>query len=264
MRTVVCLVLVLVGSLSLTAQGLNRNLKLTQPRMNGNDVMELQNRLVSLGFSDLGTVDGWYGPKTEASVRRSQGLLGVLKTGVVNSDFWQLLASTDAIGANVLRSLLSANIFEKEVLAHSKNTQRVYNYLSGQNYSVSKYSLSEDKSGAVFLYQLIVPMKLGDLGYFVYKEISTPSGDHFTVQQDYYGPDGKLFLATLNINTSYAEEPATIEKRFYFDADGNPDRKTVQIYKMNTDVPLKSDFGDREVEIIRQVNDIPYWSLLKW
>ncbi len=73
-----------------------RELKLTQSRMNGDDVLQLQQKLLSMHF---GEVDGWYGPMTEKAVRRFQLYFGFASDGVVRESMWNALLSPSDIGA---------------------------------------------------------------------------------------------------------------------------------------------------------------------
>jgi hypothetical protein len=69
-----------------------RTLFLGDVRLSGEDVAAVQQRLLDLGYSDVGEVDGFYGPMTEAAVkqfRTDQGLDG--SQGVVDAITWSLL-----------------------------------------------------------------------------------------------------------------------------------------------------------------------------
>jgi hypothetical protein len=69
---------------------LTRTLKLTNPRMQGDDVLILQKRLVELGYV-LGTVDGVFGPKTDTAVRAFQSDHGLTSDGMVGQTTWAAL-----------------------------------------------------------------------------------------------------------------------------------------------------------------------------
>jgi hypothetical protein len=57
----------------------SRTLRLTNPRMNGNDVRFVQR---FIGERECGPVDGFYGPRTEAGVRWYQAMRDIAITGV--------------------------------------------------------------------------------------------------------------------------------------------------------------------------------------
>ncbi len=61
---------------------LNRLLKLTSPYMRGDDVDDVQDALQEASFSP-GQIDGIYGPKTEAAVKRFQQSKGLKVDGIV-------------------------------------------------------------------------------------------------------------------------------------------------------------------------------------
>jgi hypothetical protein len=60
-----------------------RVLSLSEPRMQGDDVLALQEQLLSLSFSEVGEADGWYGPLTKGAVEKFQRYAGIAYDGVV-------------------------------------------------------------------------------------------------------------------------------------------------------------------------------------
>ena len=54
------------------------------PRMNGQNVLELQNRLLSLGFNGIGAADGYFGPMSEGVIKKIQTFSGFESNGKVN------------------------------------------------------------------------------------------------------------------------------------------------------------------------------------
>ncbi len=69
-----------------------RTLRLQLPAINGDDVMELQQRLVELGYGPI-TIDGEYGPKTAAAVRSFQAGSGLQADGVAGPATWEALGA---------------------------------------------------------------------------------------------------------------------------------------------------------------------------
>jgi len=68
-----------------------RIIEVRSPRMNGQDIIFLQNRLLSLGFSGIGSADGLYGPLTEGVVKRIQSFLGRESNGKVDRILWDYI-----------------------------------------------------------------------------------------------------------------------------------------------------------------------------
>ena len=78
------------GKLPCPCASYNRELYETKPRMQGEDVWELQNRLKQLGLFK-GTCDGIYGKKTAAAVRSFQKARKQPVTGKVVEATWEAL-----------------------------------------------------------------------------------------------------------------------------------------------------------------------------
>lgn len=65
------------------------------------------------------------------------------------------------------------------------------------------------------------------------------------------------------INTYQAEEPLTVEKRLYFNFDGEPIRTTQTKYKMNTISKSNASFADQNVEYESQLNRMGFYNTWK-
>ncbi|MEW5870465.1 MAG: peptidoglycan-binding protein [Chloroflexota bacterium] len=75
---------------------LSRELRLTSPRMQGDDVLKLQQRLLELGYTEVGAPDGVFGPMTDQAVRHFQQVNGLVEDGVVGQITWAALFSPGA------------------------------------------------------------------------------------------------------------------------------------------------------------------------
>jgi YVTN family beta-propeller protein len=75
-----------------------RTLRLTSPAMRGEDVESLQSRLLDLGYTEVGTADGSFGPKTEEAVRHFQGNNSLTVDGIVGPLTWDALFNSSAKG----------------------------------------------------------------------------------------------------------------------------------------------------------------------
>jgi WD40 repeat protein len=73
-----------------------RNLSLQEPVLNGNDVLQLQQRLYELGYTEVGYPDGVFGSKTDQAVRRFQERNNLVVDGIVGPITWNLLFSKNA------------------------------------------------------------------------------------------------------------------------------------------------------------------------
>ncbi|PTA67613.1 peptidoglycan-binding domain-containing protein [Deinococcus arcticus] len=74
-----------------------RTLQVQSPRLNGPDVLAVQNRLIALMRpARSGQGDGWYGPVTANTVRAFQASAGLRATGRVDRATWDALFSTAA------------------------------------------------------------------------------------------------------------------------------------------------------------------------
>lgn len=64
-----------------------RDLKLQErPRMTGDDVKQLQERLIILGYLDEGENDGYFGPKTEKALKEWEGKNGFAQDGIMTQN----------------------------------------------------------------------------------------------------------------------------------------------------------------------------------
>jgi hypothetical protein len=73
------------------SQDFNRVIELKNPRMNGQDVLALQKRLLEFTFYELGEADGYYGPMTEGVIKKIQASWDLPVTGIVNKEFWDII-----------------------------------------------------------------------------------------------------------------------------------------------------------------------------
>ena len=66
--------------------------------MQGDDILLVQQRLLTLEYSEIGTPDGVFGQLTDQVVRYFQELNNLEVDGVVGTNTWAVLFSADAIG----------------------------------------------------------------------------------------------------------------------------------------------------------------------
>jgi hypothetical protein len=80
-----------------TIPPLTRTLRLASPYMTGDDVLLLQQRLLALGYTEVGTADGIFGPNTDTAVRIFQTRNGLAVDGIVGQTTWNVLFSSTAV-----------------------------------------------------------------------------------------------------------------------------------------------------------------------
>ena len=66
--------------------------------MSGEDVLLLQERLLMLGYKEVGVPDGYFGQMTDLAVRQFQEANLLEVDGIVGRITWNQLFSSDAIG----------------------------------------------------------------------------------------------------------------------------------------------------------------------
>ena len=74
-----------------------RQLSLNEPHMQGTDVLQMQQRLYALGYTEVGIPDGDFGQKTDQAVRNFQEKNGLVVDGIVGPITWNLLFSESAV-----------------------------------------------------------------------------------------------------------------------------------------------------------------------
>lgn len=77
-----------------------RTLALQEPRLDGDDVRLVQQRLADLGYRQVGVIDGIFGPATDAAVRAFQQQQRLEVDGIVGLQTWtSLFNGTSSAGA---------------------------------------------------------------------------------------------------------------------------------------------------------------------
>ena len=92
MHIFLCFLFLVTLTQSIFPQNFDRVIELKNPtRMYGKDILDLQNRLLSLGFSEIGEADGYYGPLTEKVIKDIQKFSGFEYDGKVNRILWNFI-----------------------------------------------------------------------------------------------------------------------------------------------------------------------------
>jgi hypothetical protein len=77
-----------------------RDLFLASPPVQGDDVLKLQQRLLELGYTEVGAPDGVFGKMTDTAVRRFQERNGLEVDGYVGPKTWATLFHPEAVPAS--------------------------------------------------------------------------------------------------------------------------------------------------------------------
>jgi hypothetical protein len=88
---------------------LTRRLSLQDPHMQGEDVKAAQQRLLDLGYRQVGAADGIFGPNTDASVRSFQLLNDITVDGIVGPQSWERLFSSAATPASAVTPVVESD-----------------------------------------------------------------------------------------------------------------------------------------------------------
>ena len=96
---------------SIFSQSYTRVIELKNPtRMNGQDVLILQNRLLSLWFDNIGEADGFYGPLVESAIKSIQAFSGFKSDGKVNKMLWDYIFNND--NTEILRNISIVSTYD--------------------------------------------------------------------------------------------------------------------------------------------------------
>lgn len=79
---------------SFFAQSFRREIKVTSPRMHGNDVVQIQKMLLAMGFDVVGEADGYFGPNSQKGLSEYQAFIGISNDGVFNKETYDVMFGT--------------------------------------------------------------------------------------------------------------------------------------------------------------------------
>ena len=167
-----------------------RIFELKNPLMHGQDILNLQNRLLSLGFSEIGDADGYYGPLTEVVIKQIQTFSGFEPDGKVNKTLLDIIFNDN--NASLLRNISIVSAYDPNSLEKTENLfgsgfgewgQKGFVYYSKTDRKAKifeYYSGDESMKGSIMCYFI------SDDNYFLISdtEIYGPGGgsspsDHF-------------------------------------------------------------------------------------
>lgn len=160
-RTFLLSLLFLMICIPYFGQGFSRQLFVSQPRMNGDDVKALQTRLLELGFSGVGVADGYFGSLTEAAVKKMEFFLGFVQDGKVDKDLWQALFSKDEITIGLLSDI---RIAQSMNISAFKKQEEDLEGISSEGAHLVKHS----EGNIVKYIELDIYSEMGKVSYNIY------------------------------------------------------------------------------------------------
>ncbi|HET8859591.1 hypothetical protein [Marivirga sp.] len=144
-----------------------------------------------------------------------------------------------------------------------KGATELFHYVWGDNYQNEKWYDTECDDEDKFLYQKVKILEKSNLGTFVLANFNTISGDWSIKIEYYFDSNDKLYFIYWKMNTFQADEPLTVEKRFYFNSNGKVLKKLQSTYKLNTKEESNAGFMNREVDYKLQLNKMDFYSKLR-
>ena len=91
MKKIIFIILLFFPVNVVFSQEFYRLIELNDNRMYGSDIINLQTKLINLGFKEIGEIDGYYGPLTENAIKKIQCFLGFEQNGRINEYFWNFI-----------------------------------------------------------------------------------------------------------------------------------------------------------------------------
>jgi len=154
-----CLFFIFVAP-KIFSQNFSRIIEVKNPRMNGQDVLNLQNRLLSLGFSKIGNADGYFGPLAEEVIKNVQKFSDFEIDGKVNRIFWDFIFNNK--NDELLMNISIVSNYNEEQLRRM-NTDYMGHSTEGGNYVIY---FSNDRK--IKILKLSLYGEMGQVHYICY------------------------------------------------------------------------------------------------
>jgi hypothetical protein len=173
--------------------GLKTDIELKNPSMNSQDILDLQNHLLSFGFFEIGEADGYYGPRTADVIRNIQKFLGFEQNGIVENKLWNILfdGNNNVVLSNInIVSKYNLNELQKETenrMGYSTEGGEVERYFWGNEIKHIRLHFF----GEIF-----------QVHYYLYYINS----DYYFIIQEYYRYPFPIYYFFLDPNTLSADE----------------------------------------------------------
>ena len=140
---------------------------------------------------------------------------------------------------------------------------KYFKYAWGKYYQFNEWFHNIQNNDSLTIAQVVSIIEKEDLGYFVRVENCSFSGDWHIVIDYYFNKEEQLHFIFWRMNTFYAEKPLTVEKRLYFDCNGEIIQILKNVYRINTKEKIEINFMDKEVDYkltLSEMEFYKYWN----
>ena len=139
----------------------------------------------------------------------------------------------------------------------------LHNYSWGKNYAHNAWYSEEREVDSLTRSKVVSIYENKELGYYIQLEKFSFSGDWFVISDHYFNPNGQLYFIYWRLSTFYAEVPATIERRLYFNEEGELIKNLESMYKMQTDEEINVSYMERKVEYKTNLKELDFYNYWK-
>jgi Putative peptidoglycan-binding domain-containing protein len=160
-KLIVLFVFLMLTIQYIASENYSREIKLSKPRMFGTDIVQVQEKLLSIGFSIIVSADGWYGPITEQAIRKYQEYFGFKPNGIVDNNLWEVLFSNTSLITQINQDIKIAESFK--INDFSKIEEDIIGQ-SSEGGSFSKYL----DNGKIKYAEIVFYEEIGKVNYRIY------------------------------------------------------------------------------------------------
>jgi peptidoglycan hydrolase-like protein with peptidoglycan-binding domain len=168
-------------------------IELKTPHMNNQNIFNLQNLLLSLGFFEIGEADGYYGPLTADVIKSIQKFLGFEQNGIVENELWKFLF--DENNNVILKNINIVSRYNINELQKETESRMGYSTEGGE---IEKYSLGNE----IKHIRLHLAGETFQLHYYLYYI----SSSYYFIIQEYYRYPFPIYYLWLDPNELSAVE----------------------------------------------------------
>jgi len=201
MRRTMLLVFMLSIVNSIFCQDFSRIIEIKNPRMNGPDIKKIQTVLINYGFKELGEIDSYYGPLTEAVIKNIQYFEGFEQNGKIDKNIWDFLFNES--NNEILKNISTVTKYNLNELRKESSPRMGYSTEGGE---VEKY-YTDNELKRINLYLN------GEMGQVHYYFHYINSNYYFIIKKDYTYPY-HLFDIQKDEKTFWSETIITYETYF--------------------------------------------------